>query len=231
MNGAVMWMAIGVAMVCFFFAVPAAAQPAGSVAPGRQEVSAGAAWFGPAAVGSRDATLTGSGGDRFRLFSTSSDLGAATGFGVRLSRRIRGVVEAEATGSYAVPLLTTSITRDAEGAAPLAASEAVRQFTLEGGALVDLSRRFAGAHLRPFVSAGGGYLRQLHAGNILVQTGAIIYAGGGVKIPLGSRSGRSAFKQVGIRIDLRGVARSGGVTLDGRSHLAPSLAASVFARF
>ena len=198
---------------------------------GRFELSVGMVWFGSAAIGSRDATLTTSNGGAFRLFSTSSELEAATGVHVRLGGRVMGAVEAEASASYASPLLTTRIANDAENAAPAAVSESVRQFTIEGGALVNLARWRSRSRLLPFVTAGGGYLRQLHEGGTLAQTGSVAYIGGGARIPLVSRGAGRRLTQIGIRTDLRALVRSGGVTLDGKAHVSPALAASLFARF
>jgi hypothetical protein len=207
------------------------AQSANPAAAGRFELSVGAVWFGTSAIGSRDATLTGSGGDRFRLFSTSSEIGDATGLHVRLGRRVTRVIEAEASASYASPLLITTIANDAENAAPTSASESARQFTIEGGALVNLTRWRSGSRVFPFVTAGGGYLRELHEGGTLAQTGKVVYVGGGARIPLVSRTARQRLTQLGVRADLRAVVRSGGVTFDGQSHISPTVAASLFVRF
>jgi opacity protein-like surface antigen len=225
------WLLIGFALACSLHTSPSVAQQSSDVAPGQFEVSAGTTWVGSALLGSRDATLTGSSGDRFRLFSTSSELGRATGFNVRLGRHVTGVVEAEVSASYASPLLTTSIVDDAENATATAASEAIRQFTIEGGALFNLLQWRLGARVLPFVAAGGGYLRQLHEGNALVQAGKVVYVGGGARIPLVSRGADKRLTQLGVRVDLRALLRSGGVMLDGKSHISPALSASLFVRF
>src|SRR5262249_3031607 len=150
---------------------------------GRFEVSAGTLWLGSAALGSSDATLTGSSGDRFRLFSTSSDLGGAVGLVGRVGRRVTRAVETEISGSYVSPRLTTRISNDAESAPSATVSDTIRQFTIDGGVLIALPWR-VGRRVRPFVTAGGGYLRQLHEGNVLAQTGRLAYAGGGARVPL-----------------------------------------------
>jgi hypothetical protein len=83
----------------------------------------------------------------------------------------------------------------------------------------------------PFVTAGGGYLRELHEGGTLAQTGKVVYVGGGARIPLVSRQARQRLTQLGVRADLRALVRSGGVTLDRQSHVSPAVAASLFVRF
>ena len=51
--------------------------------------------------------------------------------------------------------------------------------------------------LRPFVTAGGGYLRQLHEGLTVIEEGRVFYVGGGARywifarargVPQGRRS-------------------------------------------
>jgi hypothetical protein len=223
--------AIGFLVACCLHAGPLCAQEANDWAHGRLELSVGTAWVGRAAVGTRDATLTAPGGDRFRLFSTSSELGSATGLTVRLGRRVTSIVEAEVSASYASPPLMTSITDDAETALPTAVSESITQFTVEGGVLVDLTRGRPGSRLLPFVAVGGGYLRQLHEGGTLVQTGKLVYVGAGVRIPIVSRGADRRLTQLGVRVDGRALLRSGSVMLDGTSHISPVLAASLFVRF
>jgi hypothetical protein len=218
-------------VTCCLHAGPLWAQHANDAGPGGLELSAGTAWVGKAAVGTRDATLTGSSGDRFRLFSTSSELGGATGFNVRLGRHVTSIIEAEVSASYAAPVLTTTITGDAEAASATAVSESITQFTIEGGALVDLMRGPPRSWVLPFVAVGGGYLRQLHEGDTLVQAGKVFYAGGGARIPLVSRGADKRLTQLGVRVDLRALLRSGGVMLDGKSHISPVLSASLFVRF
>jgi hypothetical protein len=218
--------ASGVTLACCLHAAPLWAQRA---ALGRYELSAGPTWIGAATLRSQDATLTGSDGARYRLFSTSSELAATTGISVRFGGRLAGVVDAELSGSYGRPLLTTTVTADAENAATLAISDAVHQFAVEGGALVRLWQR--STRVQPFATAGGGYLRQLHEGNTLAETGRLVYAGGGIKIPLVSRSAGARFTQLGVRVDVRAVIRSGGIGLDDGQHVAPALSASLFARF
>ena len=208
------------------------AQSARDVEAGTFELSAGALWMGSASFGSRDATLTSASGGRFSLFSTATELAAASGVEGRLGVRVTRVVQAEASASYTVPQLQTTVSADTEGGTSVIASEPIRQISLEGSVLVHPARQRIGSRGIPFISAGAGYVRQLHDGQILIQTGQMYHVGGGAKFPLGSRDGRGKLlKQLGVRVDARAVVRTGGVTLDGRSHVVPALAASLFTRF
>jgi hypothetical protein len=212
-------------------ASPAVAQTGGEAAPGRIEVAAGPWWIGATSVGSRDATLTAADGSRFRLFSTSSELASASGAEVRVGARLARVLDAEVAASYMVPQLTTGITADTENGAPTTGFEAIKQITIEGAAVIYLPRRL-GPHLVPFVTGGGGYLRQIHERQTFIQTGRVYHVGGGIKVPLVSRAAaRTWVKQIGVRVDARALIRTAGVTLDDRAHVAPALGASLFARF
>ena len=198
---------------------------------GRMEASVGPIWLGAIPFGSADATLTAPGGDRFRLFSTSSELVRATGLELRLSHRLMRLVHAEASASYARPQLSTTVGSDAENGPSITAAETITRVTIVGAGLIELPFVPAGPRIHPFVMAGAGYLRQLHEGNTLVQTGRTYHVGGGAKLVLLSRDERHWLKQVGARVDVRAEVRSGGIALDGRAHVSPAVTAGIFGRF
>ena len=222
--------ALGLLTVCLR-AVSADAQTGTRRLAGRMEASGGPIWMGAIPFGSTDATLTGAGGDRFRLFWTSSELLRATGLEVRVSHRVMRLVHAEISASYARPQLSTTVGSDVENGPSITAAEAITQVTLEGAGLVHLPFVLAGPRILPFVTAGAGYLRQLHEGNTLVQTGRTYHIGGGAKVVLLSRDDRHWLKQVGARLDVRAEIRSGGIALDGRVHASPAVTAGIFGRF
>jgi hypothetical protein len=211
-------------------ATPAVAQTGREPAAGRIEVAAGPWWAGAMSAGARDATLTAPDGSRFRLFSTSSELLSASGVELRVGARVARVLDAEVVASYAVPQLITSIAADIENGAATTTSEPIRHITIEGAAVVYLRRRL-GPRLVPFVTAGGGYLWQLHESQTLIPGGPVYHLGGGVKVALASRGADERVKQIGVRVDARALARTARVTLDARTHVAPALAASLFVRF
>jgi hypothetical protein len=211
-------------------APPAAAQTAREPIAGRIEVAVGALRIGAASAGARDATLTAADGSRFRLFSTSSELAAASGVELRLGARVAPVLDVEIVASYAVPRLTTSVTADVETAAATTASESIGQISIGGAAVIYLPRWF-GPRVVPFATAGGGYIQQLHERQTLMQRGRMFHLGGGVKVPLASRAAQNRVKQIGVRVDAGALIRTKGVTLDDRAHVAPALAASLFLRF
>ncbi|MFI5179235.1 MAG: hypothetical protein ACHQO8_11750 [Vicinamibacterales bacterium] len=206
---------------------PAAAQ---SPEPGRFEAGIGPLWTGGASLGSRDANETTSTGGAFPLFSTSTELSSAAGVEARAGVRVWQRFEAEASASYGRAELRTTVGNDSEGAAAVTAAETIHQFTFNGGVVWYPPRPRVGTRLTPFVSVNAGYLRQLHEAATLAVTGHVYQVGGGVKYRLVSRPS-SHVKGIGVRLDVRVAARSGGVAFDARTRYAPTLGASLFARF
>src|SRR4029077_1292642 len=99
------------------------------------------------------------------------------------------------------PQIRTQITNDFEGAAPVTATEIIRQFTVGGGVVWYVRPARSASRLAPFATAGVGYLRQLHESGTLVETGHFYQFGGGVKYLFVSRPG-SRLKGIGARIDV-----------------------------
>ncbi len=198
--------------------------------PGRIEASVGLVRTGGLSLGSAAATETASAGGRYTLFDTSTSLGASAGPEARIGVRLTRVFQVEASASYATPSLATAVTNDAEKGASVTATEPLKQFVIEGGIMAQLPRLHVGTRLVPFVTAGAGYLRQLHEGQTLIQTGHTYYAGGGARIALHS-SDTALLKVVGARVDVRALVRSGGVAFDGRARTAAAVSLSAFFRF
>jgi hypothetical protein len=209
----------------------ASAQSAREPLLGRNEVAAVVSWMLPTSFGSRDASLTAASGDRYRLFSTSTELAATPAFDVRIGRRLTRVIQADLSIGYASPMLTTTIDHDAENGSPTVAAESIRQLTIVGTAVVYVPRWRLRSQILPFVSIGGGYLRQIHEGNTLAETGGTYQVGAGVMIPVVSRGRAGGVKQFGLRSDVRLLFRTGGVTNDRAARRSPALGVSVFARF
>jgi hypothetical protein len=189
----------------------------------RYEVGGGVRFVGPEPLGTVDANETNPGGGSFRLFTADSTLHALVGLEARFGMRVSPAVRLEATGSYGASDLNVKLNSDVEGAAGVTASERIRQFTLEGAAVIEPARWRFGARGAPFLSAGAGYVRALHEGRVLVDEGALWHAGGGVNLLLGSSP------RLGIRLDARALFQR-GVINDG-VHASPAFGTSVFLRF
>jgi len=224
----VLTVALGL-VVCAPLAV--LAQPPAGPEPGRVELGIGWMWIGRETVGRGDATETTSSGGALSLFSTSTERVAGSGVEGHVGIKVTHAFELEASGTYAVPQLRTQISGDYENAVPVTAIETVQQFTVGGGLLWYVRHHQAQpASVAPFLMAGGGYLRELHEGSVLVETGRFYEAGGGVKFLFRWRE-RTFLKGVGLRIDARALTRTGGIAFDSRSHVAPELGAALYLRF
>jgi len=199
--------------------------------PGRITVSAGVWWMGEMPVGSMDATETGGVAPvRYRLFATDTSLAPSIGVDTAVGLRLSRVIDTELSASYGAPELRTRIRADAEGIPDTEAVEAVGQLAIEASLLVHVTPWSLFGRATPFVSVGGGYLRQLHEGRTLAETGAIYHAGGGVTIMLRS-GGRGVLKGAGLRADARAIVRKGGVAFDDDARVTPALEAAWFVRF
>jgi hypothetical protein len=82
--------------------------------------------------------------------------------------------------------------------------------------------------LTPFVAGGAGYIRELHEGALLVDTGIYAQVGGGVMWLLSSPA---SGVPIGLRIDGRALVRRKGAAFDTSLHAAPLGGVSVFVRF
>lgn len=195
----------------------------------KYEVSAGVRWVGPTAVGSELANETAPGGAPRALFSShtrlDSSLGVKAGFGVRLSRAIR----AEMAAAYGTAQLSSKVSADAEQVADTTVRTPVKQLGVEGGILAQRSR-WRARTVQPFVAAGVGYLREMYDGRTLIETGSAVYVGGGLYYVRASARPRH-IRATGLRIDLRGSVRRGGVASTSKVHAAPEIAARMFVRF
>ena len=198
--------------------------------PGRLEIAAGGLWAGPMSMGAADATETAPNGTRFRLFSSESSLASAIGLEGRVGVRLTTALQLEGSASYAAPTLRTRIRSDAEGVPDLTLAETVNQWTIEAALVAHLARRRFGTRSVPFLSVGVGYLRQLHEGGTLVETGRTYQGGGGVNVLL-KRAGDLRLKSAGLRLGARAVVRSGGASIDNRAHVAPLVDVSMFFRY
>ncbi len=194
---------------------------------GRLEISGGAAWLGTQTFGSANATETTPSGSAFSLFTTSSELGRAAAFDARVGVRIAGTLVVEADATYARPELRVTIANDVESAPSITAVERLQQYMIGGGATWYAPGR---SRFVPFVTGGGGYLRQLHDRALLVETGTYYRVGGGVLYLLSSHQDKR-LKASGIRADVRALIFNGGVALDGGRHSAPAVGGSYFVRF
>jgi opacity protein-like surface antigen len=209
--------------------VLAISRSAAAQSPGRIEVGGGARWSGSTSFGEVAATETIFGGGTRELFQSSTELDQSTGVEVRIGVRLTSLLQVEGAVALNRTDLATHVSGDVEAAADTSAAEPVTQYAFEGGVLVPFARGSRG-RLTPFATAGAAYLRQLHDGRTLLDTGHAYYVGGGVKYLL-TAGGTGHLKATGLRADLRAVFASTGIAPDDKLRTAPSVSGSYFIRF
>jgi hypothetical protein len=214
---------------------PALAQgPEDYPRPHRLEASAGVSWTGQASLGDGSADLIRNENppSPYPIFTVDNTLTSAAGFEGRVGYTVAKALAVEATFTFAKPSLETAVSGDVENAPAVTASERVSQYAIEGGAVLHLTRWRLGRRGVPFVSGGIGYLRQLHEGSELVETGQVYSVGGGVKYVWAERPA-GVVKGLGLRADARLLIRRGGIDLQpgSASHASPSVGASLFVHF
>ncbi len=193
----------------------ALARPAPATAQPRLDVTISGGWWDGYGLGPRRASLTGPQaptGSPVTLFDADVAVRPGPAAELRLGWRVAGRVYAEATGGLGVNAVEARIHGDIEAAPALTVSSTLTQITIEGGALVDVATlALPAGHLVPFISGGGGYLRQVHEDRVLIETGRTIYVGGGVKWRPATPRPRGLLQRVVLRADVRLVSRTGAV--------------------
>jgi len=184
------------ARVALFLAVvctPAAAAAQAYIRPaapnrGSIEVGGGATYVPGFDMGGRTADLTTSSAtERFDLFTTESKVGPIQGVHARIGYYLSRSLSLEANVRYARPELSVDLSGDAESAADETATETASHYLFGGSLLYDFRQAaFAGGRGVPFVSGGASYLRELHDGNMLVETGVEYHATAGLKYWFGT---------------------------------------------
>jgi hypothetical protein len=195
----------------------------------RLEVSVGGGVFGRVILGQRAADERSAAGGPYRLFDSETVLDAVPVVETRVGVSITRQVAVEARVSLGRPRLETSVSSDAEGAVPATATERLDQYLVDGGVRVHLDAWRVGGFV-PFVAAGAGYVRELHAGRSVVEDGRLLYVGGGAMQWLIVRAG-GVPRAFGLRVDGRVYVLSGGVLLGKASRRQPAISAALAVAF
>lgn len=195
---------------------------------GRLELGVGGIWLGGFTLGSANATETSATLQSVPIFTAASSVGGAPAAEARVGWRFTRALSVEANASLARPELRVALSNDVENAPSVTVAERVQQFAV--GAALAWHLPVGSPRVAPFVSAGGGYLRELHENATLLQTGRYYRVGGGVDLLLAARAaGRP--RALGVRVDARAIVRVNGVAFDDAAHVAPAGGASFFIRF
>jgi hypothetical protein len=202
---------------------PGSAPRSGSV-----ELSGGVMWAQGFDLGSAAAEQTRNpttGTSALVLFNSDTQLDPAPGAQLRLGVYLTPRISIEGGVAYSRPALSISVSGDFEGAESATLSESLTRYVFDGAVVLHLPP-FAGGRGVPFVTGGAGYLRELHAGNELVETGTQYYAGGGVKVWFGQ-----VRRRFGIRGDVGVAIRDGGFDFEDGQRTLPTASASILYLF
>ncbi len=196
---------------------PASAQTANAQTPaiapgggeagrgGSLEISAGGALLTPQSLGSATATMTSNNtsGSRYNYFTVNGTRASAPAFRGTVGYNITPMFTVEGGLTISRGNVQATVSNDAEGAAGLTAAEQMTQYFVDVALRVNLRHlAFASGAGVPFVEGGAGYLRQMHEGNFVRQTGQIYHFGGGVTYMF-SRRPASRLTGMGVRADAR----------------------------
>ena len=198
----------------------------------RVEVEVGGGLLGGADLGSRDANLRASrqAQQPFRLFTADTRFARTGMIHVRTSFALTRRFALEGGMTWGHPEIRTSVTADAENAPPLVSTERVDQYFVDGGIVITLHRFGIGARAVPFVSAGAGYLRQLHEGQAVIEEGQVYHVGGGIKYRLRARN-RGVIRATGLRADVRMNVLRGGISFEENPRPQLAVSGGVFVGF
>jgi hypothetical protein len=219
--GAIRGLTILLAIVCA--PALAAAQvyvPSDAPHGGSIEVGGGGTFVGGFEMGSSTADLTTSSPTgRYDLFTAASKVNSFPGVSAQVVYYLSRTIAVEGGFRYARPELSVELGDDVESAADVTATEKASHYVF-GGSLVWHLRE--GGAAVPFVSGGAGYLRELHQGNQLVETGVEYHATAGLKYWLGS--GQHRF---GLRFEAGLSARENGFDDEDRRRVLPLVSAGI----
>ena len=193
---------------------------------GTVEVSGGGTFSGGYDLGSISADETrntGTGSGPFVLFTATSRTKPALGLQGRLGVFVAQSASLEAGIQLARPILSSLLSGDAESAPDVTATETLTRLVVDGSLVLHLSGlSFAGGKGVPFVLGGGGYIRELHEKNEVIETGREYHAGAGLHLWFGQGKHR-----LGLRTDVGVSVRNGGADFSDTKHTVPTAGISL----
>lgn len=217
---------------------PGQASEASPRPPGRSKsfiVLGGIDWLGGMRLGTSAATLTSNTTGRdssFTLFDSEGRRMGAPAVSAGLGFHVTRDLALEGRFAYSRPDLRVYIRNDAEKNERLTfTGNRMSQYTVDAAAVYYLRRlAFSKGRVTPFVQAGGGYLRQLHDGNLAIDTGQSYFGGGGVHYYLTTRR-RGLVTGMAIRADVRLCYQRKGYNFDGSGRAFPAAGAALVFSF
>jgi hypothetical protein len=203
-------------------ASPALAQ-APALRQGQLTISGGLVLGGSYPVGDRAAeirTNTTGTPPPFTLFRAESTIDPSAGVEGRVGFALTRDLEIEGGASYAKPQLSVTISQDPESST-FTITDTVSRYVIDVNGVYHLPVGI-GTRARPYVLGGAGYLRELHADRLLVESGQVLQFGGGVRYWLRGASGKR--RALTVRAEVRAVRRRGGIDFEERDRTFPVIA-------
>ena len=170
---------------------------------GSWEAGGGVVWSGSFTGPRRTAELTenGESSGGFDLFTAIGEISSGAGLGVTLGYYLSRSLAVEAGLRFSKPRLSFRLTGDIEDAGAITADETLTRYVFTGSLVFHLRDTSQGRRLIPFVSGGAGYIRDLHEGAELVETGTEYHVTGGIKYWLGRGARRFGLRgEAGVSI-------------------------------
>jgi hypothetical protein len=127
--------------------------------------------------------------DGLDLFQTDGEVSGFPGLYARVGVYLSRAIAVEGGLRFAKPDIRYRLSDDFESADDETAVETTSHYVFDGSVLFHLAS-LSGGRVMPFVSAGGGYIRELHENNELVETGNEFHATAGIKYWFGTGRGR-----------------------------------------
>ena len=217
-------------------AAPTLAQDAApALRPHRVVLSGGIGWLGGYGIGRNTATLrrnqpgTTTPGP-VPVFIADGAIGRAASAEIRVGFTFTRDISLELGGSFSRPSVVIDISADTEaGEALQLADQRESQYIVEVSGVWHLPGLQLGRRARPYLLAGGGYLRQLDIDRVKAETGNLLHAGGGIRYWI--RGGDAQARAAGIRGEVRMQFRSGGLDFEGKMRAAPAAMVLLFYAF
>jgi hypothetical protein len=170
-------------------------------------------------------TTTGSG--TFTQFVADSSIEPAHALVGRLAYYFSPRLAVEGGVRFGRPVYLVRLSGDSEEAPDVSAEETLHQYVFDASVLWHFSRAsLTRSRMVPFVYGGGGYLRELHENQQLIETGTEYHAGAGLKYWFGT--GRRRF---GLRGEGGLSFRDGGFDFEENVRIVPTVGAALIYLF
>jgi hypothetical protein len=192
---------------------------------GSLEMSGGIIWIGGFTGGTSTAELTRNGelSGGFDLFTADAEMKARPGAVGRITVFLSNRVAIEGGVRFSQPMVTYRLSGDVEEASETTAEETLARYAFTGSLVVHLRGMGPGVSAVPFLAIGAGYLRDLHQGNELLETGTELHGLVGFKYWFNS----TASSRFGLRGEA-GLSRTdGGFDFSDKSRVVPIVSASL----